>query len=93
MSFRVTFQPDGRSVEVEEGRTLLEAAEAARVELNSACGGQGICGQCKVRVKTGQAPLTDPEFDHLSEDEIKEGLRLACQFHVTSDVTCSPIAG
>ena len=89
MSHRVIFQPGGRSVEVEKGQTLLEAAEAAHLELNSMCGGQGICGQCQVRVVAGKAPLADPEFDLLSEDEIKEGARLACQFRVASDVTCS----
>ena len=88
MSCRVSFQPGGPSVDVETGKTLLEVAEAAGVEISSACGGQGICGLCKVRVTAGSSPLTDAEFDRLTEDEIKEGIRLACQFQVTSDVTC-----
>jgi ferredoxin len=92
-SWRVTFQPRGRTVDVEEGRTLLEAAESAGVEIQSACGGQGICGQCKVRVTAGEAPITDAEYDHLNENDIKEGLRLACQFRVASDVTCGVLGG
>ena len=91
-TFRVTFQPGGQSASVEEGKSLLEAAEAAGVEIPSACGGEGICGLCKVRVTAGDSPVTDAEYDKLGDDEIKQGVRLACQFRVASDVSCA-VAG
>ncbi|MDR7522273.1 MAG: ASKHA domain-containing protein [Armatimonadota bacterium] len=51
MTARVTFQPDGRTVAVEVGQTLLDAALAAGVPLNSVCGGRGICQRCRVVVR------------------------------------------
>ncbi|MHC4164883.1 MAG: 2Fe-2S iron-sulfur cluster-binding protein, partial [Planctomycetota bacterium] len=50
----VVFLPDGACVEVEPGRTILEAADAAGVAVDSACGGQGACGKCRVLVTLGQ---------------------------------------
>ena len=40
--FKVTFLPDHKETEVEEGVTLLDAAELAGVYINSLCGGQGL---------------------------------------------------
>ena len=40
---KVTFLPDQKEVEVEEGVTLFTAAEQAGVHLNSLCGGEGVC--------------------------------------------------
>ena len=46
--FKVTFQPDGKQIEVHAGTTLLEAAGLAGIVLNSICGGKGTCGKCTV---------------------------------------------
>ena len=46
MSPQVTFHPKGRSIDVPEGTSLLEAAILAGVEVNSACAGKGVCGRC-----------------------------------------------
>lgn len=88
-SFRVLFQPDGRTVEVPRLTTLREAARKAGIHLNSPCGGVGACGNCKVRLTAGKAPpLTDRECARFRTEEIEQNLRLACQVRVTSDVTC-----
>jgi uncharacterized 2Fe-2S/4Fe-4S cluster protein (DUF4445 family) len=80
----VVFLPDGACVEVESGQTILEAANAAGVAIDSSCGGQGVCGKCKVVVSLGE-PGGKPG-DLLSKDEIDEGLVLACQATVTDDL-------
>jgi uncharacterized 2Fe-2S/4Fe-4S cluster protein (DUF4445 family) len=49
----VTFQPDARSVSVAAGATLLDAAAAAGIPLNSVCGGRGICQRCRMQVLSG----------------------------------------
>ena len=51
----VTFLPDAVTVAVPDGETLLRAAHAAGVHVNSSCGGQGTCGKCRVRVVKGDA--------------------------------------
>ena len=50
--FKVTFLPDHKEIEVKEGVTLLEAAELAGVYINSLCGGQGLCGECRLHFLT-----------------------------------------
>ncbi|KPL04786.1 MAG: hypothetical protein AMK75_00585 [Planctomycetes bacterium SM23_65] len=87
-SYRVLFQPDGRTVDAAEGVTLLEAARRAGIHLNSPCGGNGVCGNCKVQITDGLASATDVEREHLRENELEQGWRLACQVHVTDDITC-----
>ena len=50
---KVRFEPFGVTTEVEAGKTLLEAAIAAGVEIESICGGLGVCGKCRVIVSGG----------------------------------------
>lgn len=76
----VAFQPIGRRVTVEPGATLLDAAQDAGVALSAVCGGVGVCGDCRVRVLRGQvSALNEVERDHLSDAELAEEMRLACQ--------------
>ena len=46
--FKITFRPDGKTVDVPEGTSVLEAASEAGIVLNTVCGGEGICGKCVV---------------------------------------------
>ena len=83
---QVTLEPMGSRVQVTPGSTLLECAQAAGVEINAVCGGNGTCGMCKVILMQGQVSSLDPtERDLLDPSEIKKGLRLACQTRVLSD--------
>lgn len=50
---RVIFQPSGRQGTVEEGTTLLDAARAHGVDIDSICGGRQTCGKCKILVEDG----------------------------------------
>jgi uncharacterized 2Fe-2S/4Fe-4S cluster protein (DUF4445 family) len=83
----VDLQPVGRRIEIEAGKSILEAAQAAGVELVAICGGEGTCGTCLVRLVAGQlSPATSTEQGELSEADLAAGFRLACQAHVLSDV-------
>ncbi len=82
---QVTFHPDDESVEVERGVTLLAAAKAAGVDLASICGGDGICGRCRVIVRNGNIDAAPTTL--LSRDEVQKGYVLACQTKVSGDVT------
>ncbi len=81
---KVVFHPDDVSVEVERGVTLQAAAKAAGVELASICGGDGICGRCRVIVRDGNIQASPTTL--LSRDEIQRGYVLACQTKITGDV-------
>jgi len=81
---KVTFLPDGESIEVEKGVSLLEASTRAGVYVNSICGGDGICGKCRLIVRRGEVKTRPTTL--LSRDDIKKGYVLACQTEVIEDV-------
>ncbi len=81
---KVKFHPMEESVEVERGVTLQAAAKAAGVELASICGGDGICGRCRVIVKNGNIDAAPTTL--LNRDEVQRGYALACQTKVLGDV-------
>ena len=84
---RVIFQPFGRQVEVAAGQTLLEAARAAGIEMNSPCGGKGTCGGCRVEIPHLAPPPTEVDVRRLSAEELGRNVRLACQTRVTRNLT------
>ncbi|HYA14886.1 MAG TPA: ASKHA domain-containing protein [Syntrophales bacterium] len=82
---RVTFQPSGITLEVQAKTTLLDAARQAGVEIDAPCGGKGTCGNCIVRVVSGQVDCENPGV--LSQAEIDQGFVPTCRTTVhESDV-------
>ncbi|MDP2905997.1 MAG: 2Fe-2S iron-sulfur cluster-binding protein, partial [Candidatus Omnitrophota bacterium] len=75
--FKVKFLPDNKTVEVPRDSTLLSAALSCGVYINSACGGDGVCGKCKVIVKSGKV-LTQPG-GAITLEQRKQNFYLACQ--------------
>ena len=86
-TFKVELEPLGKRVELDPEKTIANATLMAGLDLVTSCNGLGICGTCKVRLLNGTlTPLTDSEKNKLSNVEIEEGVRLACQVSPTSDV-------
>ncbi len=50
MMIKVTILPENKTISVEPGTTVMEALRAADILLDAPCGGNGICGKCKVSV-------------------------------------------
>ncbi|MBI1776208.1 MAG: DUF4445 domain-containing protein [Proteobacteria bacterium] len=50
----VAFMPSGKRGRFPLGTSLLDAARALGVDLDSVCGGRGICGRCQVRPSFGE---------------------------------------
>ena len=84
---KVSFLPDGQTVDVPTNTTLLEAARLADVHVNASCNGKGSCGKCKLVVTNGT--VSAPPTPLLSDGEKAKGYVLACQSQVTGDVTVS----
>jgi len=82
---RVTFQPSGRTVQVLTETSILEAAARAGLTIESPCGGKGTCGKCRVQITVGACDPTPGDVANLSEQEIAEGWRFACQNHICDD--------
>jgi uncharacterized 2Fe-2S/4Fe-4S cluster protein (DUF4445 family) len=96
---RVVFLPSGRRGTVEPGTSVLDAARRLGVDLDSTCGGRGICGRCQVEVSEGEhakhgivsrasslSDLTDAERSYGGERPLGAGRRLGCLARVTDDV-------
>ncbi len=76
-------------VTCEQGSTILEALEREdREQIDTPCGGRGVCGKCLVKVEGGGVSETaEIERKKLSETELGRGYRLACVTTVTGDIT------
>jgi 2Fe-2S ferredoxin len=99
---KVTFLPEGKTVEFESGKlpydehgkpeSILDVAINFGVHIEHACGGSCACTTCHVIIKSGDANLSpDPaEDDELDRLDQAPGLtlhsRLACQAVVKGDV-------
>ncbi|MFC1886334.1 ASKHA domain-containing protein [Thermodesulfobacteriota bacterium] len=85
-SYEVKFLPNEKTVNVEEGLTLMEAAEKAGVCINNLCGGEGVCGKCRVQITNGKIRADKHSIAFLSKDEIKGGYVLACRTKVETNM-------
>lgn len=89
MSHKVTVNPDGKIIEVNEQDSLFTQLKSHGYNINSTCGGCASCGRCVVKVIAGEA-FNEPPFEerqllgnvfHITHE------RLSCQTYVYGDVT------
>jgi ferredoxin, 2Fe-2S len=94
---RVTFQPEGRTVEFEFGTlpydhhgkpmSFLDVAENFGIFLDHACGGVCACSTCHVWVKGSTDGLTEADDDELDRLDMAAdqqlNSRLGCQVVIT----------
>lgn len=81
----VTFLPEKTSVAAAKGKTILEVAASTNMPINSICGGDGVCGKCRIIVKSGKVNAEPNMF--LTRKEIQQGIALACQTYIEGDCT------
>ncbi len=84
MKHKVTFLPDNITVEAEHGENLLNIAVEAGVYVHAYCGGDGVCGKCKVKIEEGKVAAQKAT---LKQEDWDKGFRLACLAEIESDVT------
>lgn len=95
----VIFTPSGKRGHFPVGTPVLTAARQLGVDLDSVCGGRGICSKCQVSPGAGEFPkhgvtvadtaLSEWNAVEARYDEkrgLKQGRRLGCQATVQSDV-------
>lgn len=88
MTYKVEFAPSGLSVTVSEGITVLDAARLAGADLDSTCGGRGLCGRCQI-VPTNTDALTgwaSTEEEYKGRRPIPDGQRLGCAAQVCGNL-------
>jgi uncharacterized 2Fe-2S/4Fe-4S cluster protein (DUF4445 family) len=92
---RVLFTPSGRQGEITTGVSVLDAARDLGADLDSICGGRGICGRCQIQLGSSKTiPLDDSrisgpnlvELNYAGARPLREGNRLGCQTRILGDV-------
>jgi uncharacterized 2Fe-2S/4Fe-4S cluster protein (DUF4445 family) len=89
---RLRFLQSGEDRAVKEARvlagtTIFDAASWNGVAVDSTCGGHGTCKKCRVKVVSGQAPISPVDPRAFSVEELKSGWRLACRAAAQEDMT------
>ncbi|MDO4542458.1 MAG: 2Fe-2S iron-sulfur cluster-binding protein, partial [Bacillota bacterium] len=88
MSYKVNFKSHGKEVEVEAGKTILDAAALAGIAVEGNCGSAGKCGKCKVHIAEGFNPEAEKYGEKFfTAEEMEEGWVLACRYEVDRDMT------
>ena len=95
----VVFMPSGKRGNFPVGTPLLQAARSLGVDIDSVCGGRGLCGRCQVLVSDGEfaklgvtsssaslSPFSEPEMRFSRRAPLAEGRRLSCSARVEADV-------
>jgi uncharacterized 2Fe-2S/4Fe-4S cluster protein (DUF4445 family) len=95
----VVFTPSGRRGRFTPGTTVLDAARRLGVDLDSVCGGRGICGRCQIEVSEGEhakhgiasaanhlTPAGELEHRYGAERGLAEGRRLGCTAAIAGDL-------
>jgi uncharacterized 2Fe-2S/4Fe-4S cluster protein (DUF4445 family) len=98
-SHRVVFTPSGLTGSVEAGTTVLDAARRLGADLDTVCGGRGICGRCQVVAGVGSfakwgidvsadalSPPAELELDYHGNRPLVAGQRLGCSARICGDV-------
>ncbi|MDX9785861.1 MAG: ASKHA domain-containing protein [Desulfobacterales bacterium] len=80
----ILFLPHNKTVEVPDGENLIRAAMEAGVHINASCGGEGVCGKCRVIIESGE--VAGGITAHLSPEDQEKGYRQACLATVKSDL-------
>ena len=53
MKHKIKFLPYNKEITVEDGENLIRAAMETGVHINASCGGEGVCGKCRVIIEDG----------------------------------------
>jgi uncharacterized 2Fe-2S/4Fe-4S cluster protein (DUF4445 family) len=94
----VVFTPSGKRGRFNRGTNVLAAARSLGVDLDSVCGGRGICGRCQVLLSEGEfskhglvsragnlSPWSETERDYAEKNQVREGRRLGCCAQLLGD--------
>ena len=95
----VVFTPSGRRGRFAAGTPVLTAARSLGVDIDSVCGGRGLCGRCQVRLGLGEfakhgivsrtenlSEINEVELRYDRKRGVRPGQRLSCQALVLGDL-------
>jgi adenylate cyclase len=90
MSHKIHLFKEDKDIACGDDNTILEATLAAGINHTHACGGQGKCSTCRVSIVDGLENCNARnEAEQMIADKMNfpEEIRLACQAHITGDIS------
>ena len=87
---KVTFQPSGLELDIDENTTLRDAAHQLGVDVQDQCGGQGACCNCIIRIDSGAENINPKTHLEAPVFYLEDGERLSCQCRIVGDVVITP---
>jgi uncharacterized 2Fe-2S/4Fe-4S cluster protein (DUF4445 family) len=95
----IVFTPSGKRGSFPVGTPVLQAARSLGVDIDSVCGGRGLCGRCQILVSEGEfakhgvtssneslTPFSEPEIRYSRRQPLVQGRRLSCSARILTDV-------
>ena len=99
---KIVFTPSGRRGTFPLGTAVLDAAQSLGVDVDSVCGGRGLCGRCQVTCAEGEftkhairsrpehlSPIGDVEIrfsERRQQRSLAADRRLSCQARIQGDL-------
>ncbi len=76
-----------RVIDIDPSQSLMENLLRQGIPVASSCGGDGICGKCRMRVFTPAElpPASELEKKTLEKNDGEPGERLSCQLHLSEN--------
>lgn len=75
-----------KEIKVSSGKSLLASLISQKIFVPTACGGQGKCRLCKLKVLEGAGAFSEIEQQALTNEEKQTNIRLSCQVKVHNDI-------
>ena len=98
-SHTLIFTPSGIRAKAEDGETVYDAALRSGVDIQSICGGKGLCKRCQIEIDTGRhakfkldvtknnvSKLSPTEKKAIHDGELPDHRRLACRAKIRGDL-------
>lgn len=89
---KILVEDQGKKYDCPAGSILIETLWEHGVRIDAPCGGSGRCGKCRVRVVSGELPVTAEDRSFLSVRELEAGVRLACVARPMTDLRIRVLA-
>ncbi|NNC36623.1 MAG: DUF4445 domain-containing protein [Hyphomonadaceae bacterium] len=98
-SHTIIFTPSGKRATAEAGQSVYDVALETGVDIQSICGGKGLCKRCQIEIDPGKhakfklevleenvSKLSPTEKKAIHDKELSETRRLACRAKVCGDL-------
>lgn len=84
MKSKITIMPDNIIIEANNGEILTDILWDNNISIRKSCGGHATCKTCSIILLEGKPEIITHGF--LTDNEIKNGLRLSCQTKINGDM-------